>query len=212
MLALDQLLPFLIASLALNLTPGADMTFVIAKTVSQGRKAGMAASLGVAAGSFAHSVLAAIGVSALLAHSPNAFLALKILGAAYLCYLAGKTLFHGMTKPPGRVNDAAGGSTSPAVFVEGMVTNLLNPKVALFILAFLPQFVDPATGGPVGQILFLGLLFNIGGTAVNCAVAWSFSAASRRMVGSERFRRWLDRAAAAMFLYLAVRLATSEAR
>ena len=207
MFSSDQLIPFLIAALALNLTPGADMTFVMARSATQGRTAGICASLGIAAGSFIHSVLAAIGVSALLAHSPATFTALKVVGAAYLCYLAWKALAHGVAA------SASSGGPTPSrrglgkAFVEGMLTNLFNPKVALFMLAFLPQFVNPVAGSVVAQILILGLLFNIGGTAVNCVVAYSFAAAAKSIAESRSLRPWLDRFAAAIFIYLALRLA-----
>lgn len=210
MLELSQILPFLAASLALNLTPGADMTYVIARSATQGRGAGIAASFGIAAGSAVHSLLAALGVSALLQHSETAFLAVKYAGAAYLVYLAWKAL---------RAGDGAMAATRPLdrsglwrIFGEGALTNLLNPKVALFILAFLPQFVDPGKGSAVLQILTLGVLFNIGGTAVNVTVACFASAAARAIGNSAGFGRWLNRISALVFVGLAVRLALTERR
>jgi threonine/homoserine/homoserine lactone efflux protein len=154
-LELSQLLPFLAASLALNLTPGADMTYVIARSASQGRAV--------------HTVLAVVGVSALLQHSETAFLIVKYAGAAYLLYLAWKAIRSGDTAPSTERHLGRAGLWR--VFREGALTNLLNPKVALFILAFLPQFVDPAKGSAALQILLLGMLFNIGGTAINVIVA-----------------------------------------
>jgi threonine/homoserine/homoserine lactone efflux protein len=210
MLDLTQLLPFLAAALALNLTPGADMTYVIARSATQGRAAGIAASFGIAAGSFVHSVLAALGVSALLQHSETAFLTVKYAGAAYLLYLAWKAVRAG-----GRamsVEHTLARVSLWRVFAEGALTNLLNPKVALFILAFLPQFVDPAKGDPAIQILLLAALFNIGGTSVNAMVACSASAAARALGSSAAFGRWLNRLSALVFVGLAVRLALSERR
>lgn len=210
MLDLAQILPFLAAALALNLTPGADMTYVIARSATQGRAAGIVASFGIAAGSLVHSVLAALGVSALLQHSETAFLTVKYAGAAYLLYLAWKAIRSG----DGRI------ATDPTlakislwrVFAEGAVTNLLNPKVALFILAFLPQFVDAGRGNAALQILLLGALFNVGGTSVNAIVACSASAAARALGSSAGFGRWLNRISALVFVGLAVRLALSERR
>jgi threonine/homoserine/homoserine lactone efflux protein len=204
-----NLLPFLAAALALNLTPGADMTYVIARSATQGRTAGIAASFGVAAGSFAHSLLAAFGVAALVASSETAFIAIKVGGALYLLYLAWKAIrasVHAIALknlPPVKTS---------RVFAEGALTNLLNPKVALFILAFLPQFVDPARGAVAVQILVLGLIFNIGGTTVNCIVAISAGAAASMLRGSERFARWLNRFTALVFVGLALRLAFAERR
>lgn len=210
MIELSQLLAFLAASLALNLTPGADMTYVIARSATQGRAAGLVAGLGISAGGVVHTLLAAIGVSALLQHSETAFLTVKYAGAAYLLYLAWKAI---------RAGDAAMATDRPLgrtglwrVFGEGMLTNLLNPKVALFILAFLPQFVDPSRGNAAIQILVLGALFNIGGTAINALVACFASAAARAFGNSAGFGRWLNRISALVFVGLAVRLALAERR
>jgi len=210
MLDLTQLLPFLAASLALNLTPGADMTYVIARSATQGRAAGIAASLGVSAGSIVHSVLAAFGVSALLQHSEAAFLAVKYAGAAYLIYLAWKAIRAG---DGAAVTDRTLARTGLwRVFAEGALTNLLNPKVALFILAFLPQFVDPSRGHAAIQILLLGAIFNIGGTSINAIAACSASAAARAINNSASFGRWLNRVSALVFVSLALRLALTERR
>jgi threonine/homoserine/homoserine lactone efflux protein len=202
------LAPFLVAALALNLTPGADMTYVLARSVSQGRGAGVLSAFGIATGSVVHTVAAAVGLSAILLHSQTAFLVIKYAGAAYLLYLAFRALWDGRTA-------ATGGKARPPapltrVYLDGVVINVMNPKVALFILAFLPQFVDPAKGHVAAQIVLLGTFFNIGGTVVNCAVAWASSAASRKLktsAGFERALRWLS---ATVFAGLAVRLAVSE--
>jgi threonine/homoserine/homoserine lactone efflux protein len=207
---LSQLLPFLAASLALNLTPGADMTYVIARSATQGRAAGIAASFGIAAGSVVHTLLAAVGVSALLQHSETAFLVVKYAGAAYLVYLAWKAIRSGDGGPAAtRQLDRTG---LWRVFGEGALTNLLNPKVALFILAFLPQFVDPTAEDAAVQILVLGALFNIGGTAINCTVACFASAAARAIGNSPKFGLWLNRISALVFVGLALRLALTERR
>jgi threonine/homoserine/homoserine lactone efflux protein len=204
---LATLAPFLVAALALNLTPGADMTYVIARSLGQGRGAGISSAFGIAAGSFLHSVFAAIGLSALLLHSELAFQLIKYAGAAYLLYLAWKAWRSSNEAAEIAERRAAG---LGRIFVEGALTNLLNPKVALFILAFLPQFVDPAKGSVAGQILFLGLLFNIGGTAVNLAVACSAGAARGLVRGSPRFAGLMRRLSALVFVGLALRLAASE--
>lgn len=202
------LAPFLVAALALNLTPGADMTYVLARSVSQGRAAGLLSALGIATGSLVHTLAAAIGLSALLLHSQMAFLAVKYAGAAYLLYIAWRALRDGHGAGAGA--GARPAATPGRVYAEGVLINVMNPKVALFILAFLPQFVDPAKGHVAAQIVLLGTLFNIGGTAVNCAVAWAGSAAGTRLrssAGFERMLRWLS---ATIFAGLAIRLAVSE--
>lgn len=203
------LLPFLAASLALNLTPGADMTLVLAQSLGRGRSAGVWAAFGVAGGSLVHSLLAAFGVSALLLRSETAFLAVKYAGAAYLLYLAWRAI----TDPTGPAAAAmAAPPPRPAhrAFLDGMTTNLFNPKVALFVLAFLPQFVTPARGSVAAQILFLGLLFNVGGTAINLLVALSASAARGWILGSRRITTALRWVTASLFVGLAARLALAE--
>ena len=205
------LVPFFVAALTLNLTPGADMTYVIARSVGQGRAAGVVSALGVSAGSLVHALLAALGLSALVLQSETAFQVIKYAGAAYLLYLAWKAW---------RATDASMGVAPrpPArlrrIFAEGALTNLLNPKVALFILAFLPLFVDPARGSVAGQILFLGLLFNTSGTTVNVLVAafvgWLAGTARQRAGGSFRFAALMRRASAVIFVFLAVQFALGQ--
>ena len=208
---LATLAPFFVAALTLNLTPGADMTYVIARSLGQGRAAGIISALGVSAGSLVHAMLAAVGLSALVLQSETAFQAIKYAGAAYLLYLAWKAW---------RATDGAASAAPrpPAslgrIFAEGALTNLLNPKVALFILAFLPLFVDPARGSVAGQILFLGLLFNTSGTTVNILVAacvgWLADAARRSTRGSFRFASLMRRASAVIFVFLAVQFALGQ--
>src|SRR5512133_3737270 len=159
---------FLLATITLNLTPGPDMLYVIANSVGAGRKVGVAAALGIGGGCVVHTIAAALGLSALLLSSPSLYDAFRFVGAAYLIYLGIRTFWS---------SDHTMGSThertaSPwATFRQGVTTNVLNPKVAIFFLAFLPQFVDPARGSAVWQFLLLGTIFNISGTIVNTAVA-----------------------------------------
>ena len=199
--------PFLAAAIALNLTPGADMTYVLARSLGQGREAGLISALGIAAGSAIHTILAAVGLSAVLMHSEAAFTAVKLGGAAYLVWLAFKAIRDGGAA-------AAMSERPPAplgrIFLEATLTNLLNPKVALFVLAFLPQFVAPAQGHVAIQILILGTIFNISSTVVNAAVALSVSAARGFVLGSSWVRRALAWFSAAVFVGLAARLALAE--
>jgi threonine/homoserine/homoserine lactone efflux protein len=201
------LAPFLAAAIALNLTPGADMTYVLARSLGQGREAGLISALGIAAGSAIHTILAAVGLSAVLMHSEAAFTAVKLGGAAYLVWLAFKAIRDGGAA-------AAMSERPPAplgrIFLEATLTNLLNPKVALFVLAFLPQFVAPAQGHVAIQILILGTIFNISSTVVNAAVALSVSAARGFVLGSSWVRRALAWFSAAVFVGLAARLALAE--
>jgi threonine/homoserine/homoserine lactone efflux protein len=153
-----QLAWFLGASLLLILAPGPDILFLLSQAVAHGRRAGLVTALGLAAGNLGHTLAAALGVSALLAASEPAFLALKSAGAGYLLWLAWKTLA-GRRQPADRSGVMAW--PAPVVFRRALTMNLLNPKVALFFLAFLPQFANPERA-PVGwQVLGLGLLFTL---------------------------------------------------
>src|SRR5262249_4865103 len=139
-----------------------------ARSADQGRPAGISSAFGISAGALVHTLLAALGLSALVMQSEAAFQIIKFAGAAYLLYLAWKAWHSGNVQigQPSRSRASLG-----RIFAEGLLTNLLNPKVALFILAFLPLFIEPQRGSVAGQILFLGLLFNISGTTVNVVVA-----------------------------------------
>ncbi len=153
-----QLLIFMMAGIALNLTPGADMMYCLSQGLKSGPKAGFAASLGIATGSIIHVLLAAFGLAALIAANPLAFEVLRWAGVAYLVWLAVQAL-----RTPLQVDlpDEAKRSQPMKAWRDGVLVNLLNPKVIVFILAFLPQFVDPLRGSTVLQFLLLGLVLNI---------------------------------------------------
>ena len=201
-------LGFVAAGLALNIVPGADMTFIIASAARGGRREGVIAALGVGAGALVHIVAAVIGLSAILASSQAAFEMIKLLGAAWLVWLAISLLRSG--------GESETGPRPPAspwrLFRAAMLVNILNPKVALFFLAFLPQFVDPAAQVPALQILCLGLWFDFAGTLVNIAVALVAAGAADRL----RHIAWLGRAArwlaATAMGALAVQLALASRR
>jgi threonine/homoserine/homoserine lactone efflux protein len=195
---------FLGATLALNVTPGPDMLYVLARSAAEGRRAGVASALGIAGGTVFHTLAVVLGLSSLLLAVPFAYDAVRLGGAAYLVYLGLRALLRpaGADKAP-RVERAS----LWAVFRQGVVTNVLNPKVALFFLAFLPQFVDPARGSVPAQLLLLGVLFNVSGTLVNLGVALAASGAGqwgRSRLGSSAL---LQRLTGLVFVGLGVRLA-----
>ena len=200
------LLSFLAAALALNVTPGADMTYVIARGAAQGEKAGVVSALGIASGSLIHSILAALGISALLAASPVAFQAVKYAGAAYLLYLAVRMALSArerekaQARPPARLR---------RIYLEATLVNLLNPKVALFIVAFLPQFADPARGHVGLQIVALGLVFNLTGTTINAGVGIAAARIAGRIKTAPRFKALMQWLSAGILGALAIRLAFS---
>jgi threonine/homoserine/homoserine lactone efflux protein len=199
----SHLLAFMAATLALNLTPGPDMLYVIARTVGEGRRAGVVSALGISAGSLFHTAAVVLGVSAFLLAYPAAYDLLRFAGAAYLAWLGVRALRTPVRD--GGEPDAAPAEL-PAIFRQGVITNVLNPKVAIFFLAFLPQFVDAGRGSLTAQLLLLAALFITSGTLVNVAVALAAGrvrAAARRAAASGV----LSRLTGFVFLSLAIRLA-----
>ncbi|MBV9573194.1 MAG: LysE family translocator, partial [Acidobacteriales bacterium] len=181
---------FLAAALLLNLAPGPDMLYVIGRSVGQGRQAGVVSALGIFAGCMVHIVLAAAGVAALLHSYPLAFNVIRYAGAAYLVYLGARML---ASRTPHLSADKTPDASLGKIFSQGVITNVLNSKVALFFLAFLPQFLN-TNGYSVGlQIVCLGMIFNIGGTLVNLAVAYaggSLGNLLRRKPSIARAQEW----------------------
>src|SRR5437773_1988961 len=167
MLGTTDLALFVVAGLLLNITPGPDTFYILGRSASQGWRGGMVAAFGIGAGLFVHTFAAAVGLSALLAASASAFTFVKWIGAAYLVYV-GISLIQTRATGPVPKLDAARLRT---VFVQGFLTNVLNPKVALFFVAFLPQFVDPAAENKPLALLFLGVVFIVNGTLWNLFVA-----------------------------------------
>jgi threonine/homoserine/homoserine lactone efflux protein len=152
---LQTLLLFAAASLALLVVPGPAVIYIVTRSVTQGRRAGIVSMLGIEAGGLVHVVAAALGLSALLASSATAFTAVKYLGAAYLVYLGVRRLRERVEEP----DRTSEGRSRPRLFWEGVLVQVLNPKTALFFLALLPQFVDPARGSVAVQVVLLGLCF-----------------------------------------------------
>jgi len=212
-MATEQLLLFIAAGLLLNLTPGPDVLYIVTNALRSGARAGVVAALGITAGCFVHIFAAAVGVSALLAASATAFTVLKWVGAAYLVWVGVRLLLS-------KAQDAMNLEASPAdevrarglkgIFLHGFGTNALNPKVALFFLAFLPQFIGPQVENKTVAFLLLGLLFNFNGLWVN--IAWALAAAwmARRLATVRKTMHWLDRAAGAMFVGFGLKLALSD--
>ncbi|WP_415921370.1 LysE family translocator [Tateyamaria sp. SN6-1] len=194
------LLAFIPAGLALNLTPGADMMFCLGQGLRAGPRAALAASAGISAGSFVHTGLAGLGLGALVAAVPLAFEVIRWLGVAYLLWLAVQTLRH-------RAGEVAVPVVPRQAFRAGLMVNLSNPKVILFVLAFVPQFVSPEAGPVLPQFLIFGALLALGGFVINGAVGVFAAGAGRRFA---RGSRVLDYISASVFAALAARLAILE--
>ncbi|OKH87623.1 LysE family translocator [Thalassospira sp. TSL5-1] len=226
--------PFLLAALLLNIAPGPDLAFVSAQAAAYGRKTGVMASLGVCSGAFVHVVFAAIGLSAILMTSALAFAIVKWVGVAYLAWLGWTTLYGTFCTSKQTVDGAtpgllAGdaeqdvaepvikGRHAPDAFHawrRGVLIDVFNPKVALFFMAFLPQFVDPALGHQTLQFLALGTIVNLIGFIVETCVVLVVAMAANRLrqyfSKASSAGKWLHRALGAMFLALGARLALSE--
>ena len=209
-----QLLVFIAAGWLLNLTPGPDVLYIVSHALRSGVRAGIVAALGVVSGCFVHVLAAALGVGALLATSATAFMALKWLGAVYLLWMGVRLLL--AQGSDGGVVPAAGALPAlPAtslwrVYRQGFLTNVLNPKVALFFLAFVPQFIAPGTDNKMLVFLLLGLLFNLNSLPINFGYAWLAGWASHRIKTVQRAMHWMDKAAGLMFVAFGLRLAMSE--
>ncbi|MET0401470.1 MAG: LysE family translocator [Cystobacter sp.] len=203
----SNLLLFLGATLALNFTPGPDMLYVIARSASEGRRAGIASVLGISGGTMFHTLAVALGLSSLLLAVPFAYDAVRLGGAAYLVYLGLRSVLR-PSAPTKEVRIVP--ASRWAVFRQGVVTNILNPKVALFFLAFLPQFVDPSQGHVAAQLLLLGLLFNVSATGVN--LFFAFLASGAGDWGRSRWGggTWVQRLTGLVFVGLGVRLAVQQ--
>ena len=214
---IQHLLFFMAAGLLLNLTPGPDVLYIVTHALRSGARAGVTAALGITAGCFVHIFAAAVGVSALMAASNLAFTALKWAGAAYLVYvglrmLLAKRASEALVASNSIAADAQKYSASSLkrIFFQGFWTNTLNPKVALFFLAFVPQFITPDIENKPLAFLLLGLLFNFNGLWVN--VGWALAAAwmARRLGAVQRSMHVLERVAGVLFIGFGLKLALSD--
>lgn len=200
---------FLIAGLILNLTPGADTMYILGRSIAQGKKAGILSALGISSGALVHCIFAALGLSIILAKSAIAFEIVKYLGAAYLIFLGIKSLT-AKSKDEFQLNKASKKANYRKIYTAGILTNILNPKVALFFLAFLPQFIDPNyTQSPI-PFLILGLTFLLTGTIWCLILATFASKLSERIRKNHKIKIWLDRIAGGIFIALGIKLALSK--
>ncbi|MFC5815274.1 LysE family translocator [Nonomuraea harbinensis] len=205
---LSTLALFCAATLAILLVPGPAVIFIVTRSVAQGRAAGLVSVLGVHAGSVVHVVAAALGVSALLAASATAFTIVKYAGVAYLVWLGlRKLLARGSAEEMVELPE----QSKRRMFWEGFVVNVLNPKTAIFFMAFLPQFADPAAGAVAPQMLVLGLLWMALGMASDGTYALLSSALATRVRRSVRARRRIDIGSGLVYLGLAAWLTGEKA-
>lgn len=200
---------FLLAGILLNLTPGADTMYILGRSISQGKKAGILSALGISTGSIFHIVFATLGLSILLAQSALAFEIVKYLGAAYLIFLGVKLIIQ--NSPKGFKLDLEPETINyRKVYLSGVLTNVLNPKVALFFLAFLPQFIDPNYVKSPVPFLILGLTFLLTGTIWCLILAIFASKLSNKIRQNYKIKTWIDRVTGCVFILLGIKLAFSE--
>jgi threonine/homoserine/homoserine lactone efflux protein len=205
LLTLPQFTAFLVTAILIALAPGPDNLMVLSLGMARGRAQGVAFGLGCALGCLNHTLLAALGVSALIAASPPAFTALKIAGGVYLMWLGSQAIRNArvLGAPPA----GKGPAEAPGkLFVKGLVANAINPKVILFFLAFLPQFVDSRRGHVAWQIAQLGVLFTVETVVVFGAIGWFAGAIGERLARRPAIGAWLDRVAGGIFVALGLRL------
>jgi threonine/homoserine/homoserine lactone efflux protein len=202
LLSLPQLSGFLAVAVLITLAPGPDNLMVLSLGMARGRRAGVMFGLGCALGCINHTLLAALGVSALIAASPVAFTVLKIAGGLYLVWLGIQAIRNAR---PASVTTATN-EPPLKLFVKGLIANAINPKVILFFLAFLPQFVDAARGHAGWQIAQLGLLFTAETVVIFAAIGWFAGRFGERLARSPAIGTWLDRVAGGIFVALGLRL------
>ena len=207
MLGTHDLTLFIVSGLLLNITPGADSLYIATRSATQGIAAGVAAVLGIGLGCCVHVLAAALGLSAVLATSASAFTVVKLAGAAYLVYV-GVALLRTRGR---RASTAPAIARAPwsTIVAQGFLTNVLNPKVALFFLAFVPQFILPAAADKALAFVFLGAIFTVNGVLWCLILAWA--AARLRAFGIDRrTATWISRGVGALFVALGVRLALAR--
>jgi len=205
----NSLLVFIAAGLLLNVTPGPDVLYIVGRSIGQGRLAGLVSVLGISTGCLFHVASAALGLSALMIALPLAYDAVRYAGAAYLVWLGVRAI--ASKSSPLQVQRVEPERLAQ-VFRQGVLTNMLNPKVALFFLAFLPQFTDPTRGPVPLQIALLGLIFIGNGTVVCLIYALAASWLGEWLKTRYDVATWLNRAMGALFVGLGIRLALENRR
>lgn len=199
---------FLLACIVLNLIPGSDTFYILGRSLAQGRGVGFASALGISAGTLIHAFASAIGLSALIVASATAFFIVKMVGAAYLIYLGFSLLIR---KPDtGLAHSSSSESGFYQAFRQGMVTNVLNPKVAMFFLAFLPQFVSADNAAPALSFLILGITFVSTSTLWTLTLAWGAAAIGKSLRENPKHLSYLNKGAGVLLMGLGIKLATDR--
>jgi threonine/homoserine/homoserine lactone efflux protein len=208
MLGIEHYWLFVVTALALNISPGPDSLYILARTVQQGRRAGIWSVIGISAGCLVHTLAVATGLSALLAASATAFTVIKLVGALYLIWIGIQALRSATLT----LRDQVDAASNLTIFRQGLLTNVLNPKVALFFLALLPQFVSAEAQHGMLPFLLLGLTFIATGTVWCLVLVFAADRLTARVRQSPRLGQWINRGVGALMISLGIRLAVSEGR
>lgn len=209
MINLENYVLFVGASILLCIVPGPDMAYLLARSVVQGKRAGVVAALGINLGGYLHLFAAIAGLSAILATSSFAFTVVKIAGAAYLCYL-GVQAFRGRGAGSQITTKGVSKLSAKAIFWQGFWSDVLNPKVAVFFLALLPQFVVPENGNIPLQLMVLGITVNLIAIAINILIVYSSSSLTATLRENAALSCWLNRALGTVLVGLSLRLANEK--
>ena len=216
MFGIENYLGFILTGILLNITPGSDTMYIITRSVSQGKKAGLYSVLGIVSGILVHTVLAALGLSIILANSPLAFTIVKYIGASYLCYLGFKMLINRSESviadnlPNTEKLTQAKTLNYKQIYRQGVLTNTFNPKVALFFIAFFPQFIDPSYAHSTLSFLILGLIFALTGLIWCLCLALLASRFSEKLRENPAIESMLNKFSGVVFIGLGIKLLTER--
>lgn len=216
MFGIENYLGFILTGILLNITPGSDTMYIITRSVSQGKKAGLYSVLGIVSGILVHTVLAALGLSIILANSPLAFTIVKYIGASYLCYLGFRMLINRSESviadnlPNTEKLTQAKTLNYKQIYRQGVLTNTFNPKVALFFIAFFPQFIDPSYAHSTLSFLILGLIFALTGLIWCLCLALLASRFSEKLRENPAIESMLNKFSGVVFIGLGIKLLTEK--
>ena len=213
MFGIENIWLFVLSGIVLNMLPGPDSVLIAGRAASQGFRAGSAAALGIGSGIFVHIVAASLGLSAILSTSATAFTVVKIIGGLYLLYMAFCMFKDSSLQAESTFNESASAVSkkSPllSIYTQGLITNVFNPKVALFFLSFMPQFISSSSDNKALAFMVLGLIFNFTGMIWCHFIAWVSATMSRKLSASQSVRKWFSRLAASLFGVFGVKLLVS---
>ncbi len=208
-MGIENIMVFMGAGILVNLYPGPDTFYIVGRSIAQGKIAGISAALGIGTGAMVHTLLGAFGLSALIAASAHAFMVLKFVGAGYLIY-QGITMLFTKTDNRLRLQNVSPREDIRKIYRQGALTNIFNPKVAVFFIAFLPQFISPESPDKVLSFIILGSVFITTGTIWCLIVALFASSMSRKLRSNNSVAKWLMKINGALFISLGLKLATAK--